>query len=300
MKLFYFKAPQGNVGDDLNAWLWPKILSTILDDDHDHLLVGIGTLLNHKIPPARKYTVLTSGVGYGDLPNIHIGEWNYIGLRGPLSQKMLGVKGNISLLDGAYLLPLHLPQQRQPIHKLAYIPHVDSMIYGLWQDVTDIAGIKLIDPRWPVEKFVAEVCSCERIIAEAMHGAIISDAYGVPWQPTRAYDYINEFKWNDWANSLDMNVHLNVIGSTWKGDNGGSLKRKTINTTKIIAKLCGVYPDSWSQVRPHRSTWKTLERTAKELLYNASKREFYLSNEKLKGTKTDFLLDCIERKLFLR
>jgi succinoglycan biosynthesis protein ExoV len=33
MKLFYFKDPAGNFGDDLNLWLWPKVLPGILDED---------------------------------------------------------------------------------------------------------------------------------------------------------------------------------------------------------------------------------------------------------------------------
>lgn len=299
MKLFYFKAPQGNVGDDLNAWLWPKLLSSILDDDDDHLLIGIGTLLNHKIPLAKKYTVLTSGVGYGDLPNVCQGEWSYIGLRGPLSQKALNVKEDISLLDGAYLLPRYLPQPLQTAYKLGYIPHVDSMINGLWQEVSDIAGIRLIDPRWPVDKFVKEVCSCEKIITEAMHGAIISDAYGVPWQPSKAYDYINEFKWRDFSNSLNMNIKLNLIEPTWKGDIGENFKRKAINTIKRMANTSGFSSENWTPVLPSRSSQKTVDRVAMSLLFNANKLEFYLSDINLREQKTDLLIDSIKQKLMM-
>ena len=33
MKLYYYKAPLGNFGDDLNPWLWPRLLPDIFDDD---------------------------------------------------------------------------------------------------------------------------------------------------------------------------------------------------------------------------------------------------------------------------
>lgn len=298
MKLFFYKAPQGNVGDDLNEWLWPKILSGVLDDNHEHLLIGIGTLLNHKIPPAKKYTVLTSGAGYGDLPNLSVGEWSYIGLRGPLSKKLLGVSSSkLSLLDGAYLLPKYLPLKNKPRYKLGYIPHVDSISHGLWEDVTDIAGIKLIDPRWPVERFVEELSSCEKIITEAMHGAIIADAYNIPWQPTKAYDYINAFKWNDWAQSVNIDLSLNVIDPTWAGDTGKSIKRKAINTTKRLILSTGLSPENWSPVMPSRSSESTLENIAKSLVKNSKEHRFYLSCQELKENKTSYLLERIDKQL---
>jgi hypothetical protein len=300
MKLFYFQVPQGNVGDDLNAWLWPKILSPILDDNEDHLLIGIGTLLNHKIPPAKRYTVLTTGVGYGNLPNLQIGKWSYVGLRGPLSQNALGIKDKLVLLDGAYLLPRFLERGKNVKHKVGYVPHVDSIIYGLWEEVGDMVGMKLLDPRWEVERFVEELCSCEKVVAESMHGAILADAYNIPWQPTKAYDYINEFKWNDWAASLNMKVHLSVIASTWKGDVGGSLKRQFINKIKRLVLSVGLYPKGWTPVLPARSSSVELENIAKTIQNNVDNCAFYLSDQSLRETKTDLLLEAIEQKLLKR
>lgn len=37
-----------------------------------------------------------------------------------------------------------------------------------------------------------------------MHGAIVADTYRIPWIPIKLYPYINEFKWNDWALSLNI------------------------------------------------------------------------------------------------
>ena len=77
MKLFYYQDDMANFGDDLNDWLWPKIIPNILDNDESHLLLGIGSILNHKLPFAKKYTVLGSGWGYGKAPNIDE-NWNII------------------------------------------------------------------------------------------------------------------------------------------------------------------------------------------------------------------------------
>jgi succinoglycan biosynthesis protein ExoV len=296
MKLFYFEAPEGNVGDDLNKWLWPQILGDKLDDDKEHLIIGIGTLLNHRIPPAKKYTVLTSGVGYGDMPNLAHGSWEYIGLRGPLSKEKMSVTEDISLLDGAYLLPNYLKIPREIQHSFGYIPHVDSMINGLWQEVADIGQFKLIDPRWPVEKFIQALLSCEQVVTEAMHGAIMADAYNVPWQPTKAYDYINDFKWKDWAGSLNMEVTLNTIEPTWKGDTNEGLKRTFINNVKRILVHVGLGSKNWTPVLPRRSSKKHLQFVAKKINENATKLPFQLSDNILRQEKTKLLIERIENK----
>ncbi len=43
MKLWYPAAPIGNFGDDLNLWLWPRLLPDQLDDDGRTLLIRTGS-----------------------------------------------------------------------------------------------------------------------------------------------------------------------------------------------------------------------------------------------------------------
>ena len=51
MKLHYCRTPSGNFGDDLNTWLWPTLLGeTFFDTNEDSLFLGVGTILNQKIP----------------------------------------------------------------------------------------------------------------------------------------------------------------------------------------------------------------------------------------------------------
>ena len=68
MKLMYYRDERGNFGDDLNPWLWERLLPGFLDDRDDVLLVVIGTILNHAIPAEPVKVVFGSGVGYGNLP----------------------------------------------------------------------------------------------------------------------------------------------------------------------------------------------------------------------------------------
>ena len=63
MKLFYWNE-RPNFGDELNPWLWSRLLPPgTIDDDPSTWLVGIGTVLNHRVPKAEK--VLFFGTGYG-------------------------------------------------------------------------------------------------------------------------------------------------------------------------------------------------------------------------------------------
>ncbi len=65
MQLYYFKDRRGNFGDDLNPWLWRQLLPEVMQGSPDELFVGIGTLLNHRLPAAPLKHVFGSGHGYG-------------------------------------------------------------------------------------------------------------------------------------------------------------------------------------------------------------------------------------------
>jgi len=289
MKRFYYKAKGGNVGDDLNHWLWPKVFGDLLDEDSSHLLIGIGTILNHKVPVAKKYTVLSSGYGYGTKPRLQVGEWEFLALRGPSTQSAMNAENVRCLLDGAYLMPSYYQPTISKTVSVAYIPHVDSIIIGCWQEVCDKAGIKLLDPRWPVEKFINELLSCERVLTEAMHGAILADAYDIPWHPVKAYRYINDFKWQDWGRSLDMDIVFSFIKPTFRGDIGFPLKRKVINSVKRICKSLGIDSPNWTPTEPWRSSERHINlvsMTLKELSTNA---KYVLSDANVKSLRIEKL-----------
>src|SRR5919202_7036568 len=102
MKLYYSHCK--NFGDALNPWLWPQLLPRMLGQDDELLLVGIGTLLNDKVPANAVKIVFGSGVGYGNsLP--HLDErWRIYCVRGPVSAMRLGIDPALAITDGAALL----------------------------------------------------------------------------------------------------------------------------------------------------------------------------------------------------
>lgn len=89
--------------------------------------------------------------------------------------------------------------------KVAFMPHVGSFwCFQGWQELLRQDDIHLIDPRDEPSKILRDIASCKVLLAEAMHGAIIADAIGVPWVPVKCYKSVNEFKWSDFCESLDL------------------------------------------------------------------------------------------------
>ena len=107
MKLYYYKNPDGvkNFGDDLNPWLWARFLPGLVDTTSgDTLFVGIGTLLNDRLPVSNKTIVFSTGVGYGtSLPKVN-DSWAIYCVRGPLSAQKLKLPKEVAVTDGAVLI----------------------------------------------------------------------------------------------------------------------------------------------------------------------------------------------------
>ena len=289
MPLYYCKMPEGNVGDDLNEIIWPNYLDVnAIADDHE--VVGIGSLLNHFMPQANNYTILSAGVGYGPLPNSYP-EWDIIALRGTLSAKKLGVahKKDIVLLDGAYLLLdcYPLPALRSE-NKIGYVPHVASLKFGDWQAVCDKANLTLIDPRLPLDEFLLALSQCDKVLCEAMHGAILADIMRIPWQPVKAYAHINTHKWDDWLSAFNTRATFSAIKGVWYQHDLHGLDR----LKNSIKKCIFLFTDTDKITPPiyNESTAREVNNTSQQLIALKDKA-FYLNdveqiNEKVAALKT--------------
>ncbi len=62
MKIIYNKGHHPNFGDDLNLWLWPKLLPDFFDQDDGILFLGIGSIINDTYNAAAKKIIF--GAGY--------------------------------------------------------------------------------------------------------------------------------------------------------------------------------------------------------------------------------------------
>ncbi|MBD0337540.1 MAG: polysaccharide pyruvyl transferase family protein, partial [Cyanobacteria bacterium Co-bin13] len=210
MKLFHYQRRDGveNFGDRLNLWLWPQLLPGCFDDDAATVFVGIGTLLNHRLPErlgsAQQAVVFTTGVGYERSLRTIPPAWAIYCVRGPLSARRLGLPDSLAITDGAILLRQHYRPSGQKRFAYAFMPHIHHATFAgeVWQQICQEIGFGYIDPRWSVEEVLAAIGATEVLLAEAMHGAIAAEALRVPWLPVQTSARILPFKWQDWCASI--------------------------------------------------------------------------------------------------
>lgn len=217
MKLLCYKNLHGNFGDDLNAWLWPRLVPGLLDNDSSELFLGIGTLLTSgaRIPADPVKVVFGSGSNNSDF--VPSGTWKFYSVRGPLTAKKLGLQNSFSITDPAILVARAF--QNQSIKKtgnLLFMPHRTSTVRAKIQGVNMRAvckdlNISYIDPGDGVETVLHAIADASCVIAEAMHGAIVADAFRIPWIPIQVSIKHDSFKWNDWCQSLNLN-YLPYVG----------------------------------------------------------------------------------------
>jgi succinoglycan biosynthesis protein ExoV len=199
---------RGNFGDELNRWLWPDLLGDAFSKaDDDVLFVGIGTVLDRNLPPARVTVVFGTGTGYTPAPPdiaARPSRWRIYGVRGPLTARALHLEKCAAMTDPAILLAT-LPEfkalKRQGV---IFIPHWKSVRYGEWEGICKALGIEFVDPCQDSKVVVRRIATAEKVIAESMHAAIIADAFRIPWVPVALSREISPFKWVDWASSLGI------------------------------------------------------------------------------------------------
>ncbi len=291
MKLYYFKDKEGNFGDDLNPWLWQSLFPGLFDDDNSHLFIGVGTLLNHRIPQADKVTVFGSGHGYGSLPAI-TPQWQFYCVRGPMTAKALELSPELAITDPAALAPLFYTKQHQKHYPVSFMPHCDSARYGDWQDICKRAGVHYIDPRLPYMHVFAEICRSEHLLTEAMHGAILADAFRVPWTPVKAYSHISEYKWQDWLLSVGItDASFSSLPEIWRGDIDATVIQRAKNRLKYRLQNTALWRPHWQSPPPRRSDEKLLSKCAGSLAQLATNARSWLSTDNVQQQNTARLLE---------
>lgn len=69
----------------------------------------------------------------------------------------------------------------QKLYKKTFVPHWESAEFGMWETVCEPAGLTYLDPRGEAMSVIRAIAQSEFIVAESMHGAILADAFRVPW-----------------------------------------------------------------------------------------------------------------------
>jgi hypothetical protein len=251
-----------NFGDVLNKFIWPKHFGPYLQRDDDILMFGIGTLLGQKTEHAGKIIVVGSGCGYE--PNINIsGEtnWNIFFVRGPLSAHVLRIDQQKAVTDPAIITPEFFPKASSS-GRAVFIPHWETAYNPLWRSACRLAGLDYVDPLANIEDVIRSLSGSRLVITEAMHGAILADAYRVPWIPISTSSRINFFKWTDWAQSLGMNLKFNNFAPLGISDLFRTLTgdQTTGGTLKILLAEYGQNTNEGGDPSDHGSVLNELNR----------------------------------------
>jgi succinoglycan biosynthesis protein ExoV len=279
MKLYYYKDQVGNFGDELNPWLWYSLAPELFDEDGSSLLVGIGTLVNNNAPAAPRKLVFGAGVGYGSAPASRE-DWQFYCVRGPLSAQALGLDRSLALSDPAVLLTEVMPKTSvKRTGVVSFMPHHASLRFADWRGICKQAGIHYIDPAANVHEVVFQIRQSRLVLAEAMHLAIVADAFRVPWVPVACYDHILRFKWDDWCQSLDIRYEPVQLARVWDMERHLSARDRFKTHLKRRLKGAGLWSSNWSAPVPETNIEQMTAVMAARLYDIANSGTNYLSDD---------------------
>lgn len=294
MKLYYYIDKHGNFGDDLNPWLWSKLIPGIINEDDSEIFVGIGTLLNNNIPKNPKKVIFGSGVGYGSaLPDVDE-KWKFYCVRGPITAARLGLSREYAITDPAALVSTVFRANESKRAGIAFIPHHVSAWNLDWERVCREIGIRYIDPRKDVDTVLEEISRSSAVIAEAMHGAILADSFRIPWMPVVLYDQILRPKWQDWSQSLDLKYSPVQLNGVWDPDyNFSATDRLKIATKRSLLRF-GLGSKNWTPPPP-RNTEKEIERFIKDFDRMVRNASLTMSRDTIFDEALGRLIDKLEQ-----
>lgn len=291
MKLEYCHVRGGNFGDDLNPWLWPRLLPGFFDEDGSVGFYGIGTLLHDRLPRGQVKVVFGSGAGYRRAPRPDA-TWRIYCLRGPLTARALGVDEKLAITDPAYLLATQISAPAKKDLLVSFMPHYSTARAADWRTICSRAGIAYIPPDGPVEEVISAIGRTRLLVAEALHGAVAADALRVPWLPVRLSHRLLDFKWLDWCRSLGLDYEPAELPSVQEKaiPAGVGVER----TVKRAFSLLGLGPSKWRRMPLRRSTPEEIDETVRLLAGLPRGKRPNLSPDGRRGDLTERLLGQLE------
>ncbi|MFC0685475.1 polysaccharide pyruvyl transferase family protein [Novosphingobium clariflavum] len=224
MRLLHYEPAVPNFGDDLNPLLWPELAPGLFGPDvsspgtgagESTAFVGIGTIIGIDPAGCSRLHVFSSGAGYSDPVRWQGLDVRYHCVRGPVSARALGLPADRALTDGAVLVPrspLFADLASRPrTTRTVVVPHYETLAFPGWSAAAQLAGFDIVDPRGSPRDVIAALAGARLVLTESLHGAILADAFGVPWRGFAVSRNFSTAKWGDWAASLDMDVAVALV-----------------------------------------------------------------------------------------
>jgi len=288
MRIEPFEPPsnprQLNVGDDLNFYIFPKLIDNLFDNKSRDYFLGIGTILTKKrfkriSKHADSINIFSSGAWDENYPEINE-KCNFLGVRGYRTARKLGLLDNQAIGDGAYLLSTIDYPKNECKGKIGFIPHQSSERYIDWEKVCENAGLFFISPKQPVDDFLIQLQECQLVVAEAMHGAIIADVLRIPWIPVSFAPDFNTEKWLDYSEFMDLSIDIKPLSF---------MSEYKIKTSKTIESIFRKYSAKLFNLSNKRkrlpivinvATKKDLEKLSAQLIKARNGKSYLSSDQK--------------------
>lgn len=263
MQLSYFRRIP-NFGDALSPVLARHVFGDIFDDDDSRRLLFIGTIIERKAPSDVHEIIVGAGAGYKRGPYDTQGR-TVLCVRGPLTCDLLGIDRSHAAIDPALLISRYHTGGSSGVGT-AFMPHNHShMIAGdVLASICGEIGISYVSPLDDVSSILSRLAGACCLITEALHGAVVAEAYGVPWVPVIFSSKVLEKKWHDFAATIGveyrpMNLNANIA---FDG------RVRTADRVKYALSPAGLGKRKYKYLpvrKPDRAAFGILERKLKRL-----------------------------------
>lgn len=162
--------------------------------------------------------------GISDLTDIASWHLDIRALRGPATEKKLGVRAKVHG-DPALLASLIWPSKSIKTHQLGIVPHYTDMnspkLAALMEQFPDA---KVISVENEISQVIREISSCEVIFSSSLHGLIVADSFSIPNYRLILEGHLTggDFKFMDYADGIgrpDISALDESTASQWfEGD----------------------------------------------------------------------------------
>jgi len=192
------------MGPDIVEAFLGKSLPLAKAEDSD-VLLGPGSIIDY-CDEFNNPVVWGSGIDphYGKVPD-KLSEVTFLAVRGPLTRKLLGIDVPI-MGDPALLLPQIYPVKLTSgpvtvvVHHSTFQRRKRDFFFDPYR-----SKYKIIEPGQPWQNVVDQICQSSFVFCQSLHGAIISEAYGVPWAWWKGFHgRLAQYKWNDFFGSISV------------------------------------------------------------------------------------------------
>ena len=199
-------------------------------------LLVIGSLLTQRDLQQLAYPVDVWGCGWkgpDQAPSGHE-DMRIFAVRGPHTQSGLALPAELPLGDPALLMPQVLPMVDPPHGQAVVLPHFSRLTTvsarsrcastGCTEMLSPLVlrappsprlWARLLWQRWrlgiqtrDLQQTLRRLAGARFVLTGSLHGAILAQAYGVPWACYHDGYLDAPAKWNDWGAYLDIDIEM--------------------------------------------------------------------------------------------